>query len=69
VKQGQAVFLKFDPVFRGTISRIDDESFWVAWHRPSVDGVVVENKRDDRRMKVKYSKAETKGIGFGVPAA
>lgn len=66
MKQGQAVFLKFDPRFRGSISGVSRDEFWVTWHKPSVDEVPVEN--NDRRMKVRYSKSETKGIGFGVPA-
>lgn len=69
MKQGQAVFLKFDPVFRGNVSLVEKEHFWVTWHKPSVDEVPVENKRNDLRMRVRYSKSETKGIGFGVPAA
>lgn len=69
MKQGEAVFLKFDPRFRGNVSLVESDAFAVTWHKPSVDEVPVENRRDDRRMRVRYSKADTKGIGFGVPAA
>ncbi len=68
MKQGEAVYLKFDPQFRGSVARVDDETFTVTWHRPSTDEVPVENKKNDRRMRVTYRKDDAKGVAFGVPA-
>lgn len=69
MKQGEAVFLKFDPQFRGNISKVTDKTITVTWHRPSVDSVFVEHKRNDKRMRVTYRRDELSGIGFGVPSA
>jgi hypothetical protein len=69
VKQGEAVFLKFDPQVRGNIAKVDAETFTVTWHRPSVDEIPVENKKDDCRIRVTYRKDDAKGVSFGVPSA
>lgn len=69
MKQGEAVFLKFDPQVRGNVSKVTAETFTVTWHRPSLDEIPVENKKNDRRMRVTYRKDDAKGVSFGIPSA
>jgi hypothetical protein len=72
MKQGEPVFLQTSPEIRGNVSLVGDDWFDVTWHafrddRPDAEDLRVLDGKE--RTRVRYSKSETRNIGFGVPSA